>query len=106
MFMHIFHEGHTVNEKSTRGEYSALTNCCVGMMKFKIPTRYGSPFSMLINTLTQLSTSPWMKRESIADIFFEIGRAIREFSGDAFYVYSVSQTFSAYDLKNKGVAIK
>lgn len=95
MFMHIFHQGHTVNEKSTQGEYSAFTNSCVGIMKFKIPTRYGSPFPCFVNTLTQLSTSPWMKWESIADIFFEIGRAVRECSGEAFCVYSMSQTFSS-----------
>lgn len=47
MFVHIFHEGQSVNEKSTQGEYSALTNSCVGIMKFKIPTRYGSPFRCL-----------------------------------------------------------
>lgn len=47
MFVHIFHEGQSVNEKSTQGEYSALTNSCVGIMKFKIPTRHGSPFRCL-----------------------------------------------------------
>lgn len=31
-----------INEKSTQGENSALTNCRVGIMKFKILTRYNS----------------------------------------------------------------